>query len=531
MKRYIANISIMLALILSAGTITYADTQNTSEQNDINVPVKYICEEKGGTVSWDKLNRTAMLEYKGKNLKLKIGSTSVISNGTDKLLGNNVTTSGGRTILPVSILNSELGLEVTNDDCLRILGVKFTELVKTGRFLEASALLSEPFSKYLNSSYISDLSKYFSMINFDSTKLSLDKNTVHQNLNIPFTSQQVDYNCTIRFDYSGRIDELNVSAVQPEIQYTRPVYDNTANYTEQQVTFGDGVWRLPATLTIPKGKGPFPVVILVHGSGASDRDESLGPLKPFRDIAVGLAQKNIAVLRYEKRTLEHSTKMKLIGNFTMIEEFEQDAYAAAEYLKSVEQIDSSNIILLGHSQGGYFLPKMLSDDKSETFKAGIIMSGCTRPIYQLILDQYEYLMGKGLVSKEQYEYLKGQTEMLNDSSFYAKNPPEGYTLGNEYYYNYMKNYDVLDIARALKKPMLVLQGERDYQVRADVDFSTWKKVFTGKQNVSFKLYEKLNHMYTEGEGDCLPSEYMISANIPQYVIDDIGAFVNKTAGR
>ena len=531
MKKYIANLSLMLALILPASTITYADTQNASVQSDIFVPVKYICENKGGTVSWDGNSKTAVLKYKNKILQLKIGSNSVILNGEKKSLKSNITTSGGRTILPISVLNQELGLDVTNDDCLKVIGVKFIDLVKAGQIPEASGLLSKSFSKYLNSEYITQLSKFFSGFKLDSTNLSINKNTVHQNLSIPFIIQQGKYNYIIRFDYDGRIDELNTSAVQLQEAYKKPAYDDADKYIEQQVTFGNGAWKLPATLTIPKGKGPFPVVILIHGSGASDRDESLGALKPFRDIAVGLASKNIAVFRYEKRTLEHSTKMQLVGNFTMVEEFEQDAYAAAEYLKTVKQIDPSNIILLGHSQGGYFLPKILSDDNSGIFKAGIIMSGCTRPIYQLMLEQYEYFMNKGLVSREQYEYIKGQTDMLNDSAFYAKNPPEGYTLGNAYYYSYMKTYDVLGIARSLKKPMLVLQGERDYQVSANVDFSTWKKVFTGKQNVEFKLYQKLNHMYTEGEGDSLPSEYYVSANIPQYVIDDIGTFVNNAAGK
>ena len=77
--------------------------------------------------------------------------------------------------------------------------------------------------------------------------------------------------------------------------------------------------------------------------------------------------------------------------------------------------------------------------------------------------------------------------------------------------------------------MLVLQGERDYQVSAKTDFEGWKKAFSENKGAEFKLYPKLNHMYIEGEGDSLPNEYYVSANIPQYVIDDIAAFVNKAS--
>lgn len=532
MKKYAKIILVILTFLFSFNTITYAaKTEKVSAQKDINVPIKYICESKGGTLSWNGKNKTATVKYKDKTLQLRIGSNVITSNGKTKTLESKVTTASGRTILPLSVLNQELGLNVSNDDCIKIIGVKFIDLLKNSQSTEGSGLLSKTFAKYASKNYIAQLATVISSFEFNNTKVKLTKNTVHQNLSIPFIIGKVNYNYIIRFDYEGKINEMNSSAEQAQIPYTKPVYEDSNNYIEQQVTIGNGTWKLPATLTVPKGKGPFPVVILIHGSGPNDRDESLGGLRPFRDIAVGLASKNIAVLRYEKRTLEHGTKVQMVGNFTMEEEFERDAFAAAEYLKAVSKIDSSNITVLGHSQGGYVLPKILQDDNSEIFKAGIIMSGCTRPIFELFPEQYEYLMTKGLASKEQLEYMKGQVDMLRDSSFDATNPPKSYTLGDAYYFNSMKTYDALGEAKALNKPMLVLQGERDYQVSVKIDFEGWKKALSGNQQAEFKLYPKLNHMYTEGEGDSLPKEYYVSANIPQYVIDDISAFVNKAAGK
>ena len=91
-------------------------------------------------------------------------------------------------------------------------------------------------------------------------------------------------------------------------QFINPGYNHPENYTEKQVTFGEEPFTLPGVLTLPKGDGPFPVVVLVHGSGAHDMDETVFSFKPFRDLAVGLANHGIAVLRYDKRTHTHAIK-------------------------------------------------------------------------------------------------------------------------------------------------------------------------------------------------------------------------------
>src|SRR6185369_4322477 len=101
--------------------------------------------------------------------------------------------------------------------------------------------------------------------------------------------------------------------------YQPPAYVVPSMFREQELTVGAGTeWALPATLTLPTGTGPFPAVVLVHGSGPNDRDETIGPNKPFQDLAQGLASQGIAVLRYEKRTKQHPVAMGLLlGNLTV----------------------------------------------------------------------------------------------------------------------------------------------------------------------------------------------------------------------
>lgn len=519
-----------LLILLSPASFAAENINTAAESKDIIVPVKYICEDKGGEAFWDSKSKTATFKLESSSFQIDLRDNSLISKDKTINLNYKVPTPGGRIVLPLSIVNSELGLKLTSDDYIKLIGVKFIELFKNGQLEGCSALLSSSFAQYLTPQYMEMIAASIKAIPFDYDKISLTKNAVHQNLVIPCTIQQTAYTYIIRFDYDGKVDEIASAAPQLQL-YTRPAYDNPGQYTEEEVSFGSGEWKLPGTLTIPEGKGPFPVLILVHGSGPNDRDESMGALKPFRDLAVGLAAENIAVLRYEKRTLEHGTKMQILGDITMKEEFDEDALAAAEYLKTVQKIDASNILVLGHSEGGYDLPRILNSDTTGLFKAGIIMSGCSRPIYDLMVEQNEYFMKKGLVGQEQVDLIKAQVDMIKDPAFDPSAPPVGYILGTPKYYNDMKNYDVTGIAESINKPVLVLQGQRDFQVSPTTDYEGWKKAFANNSSAEFKLYPKLNHLYSETEGEGTLDEYYVPANIPQYVIDDIADFINKTVGK
>lgn len=523
MKKFVLFLCTTFILNFPFSTANAA-SDNTSEKRENIYPVKYICESLGGDIFWKPELKTAVIKYNDNTLELKVGSNIITSNGTEKTLEDEIIISGGRTQLPLSVINSELGVDISEQDCLTIIGKQFINLLMNDSIDEASTLLSRTFSNYINQEYLKSLAENVTALELQDQKVEFWTNTLHKSVGIPFKEvQNIWY--TIKFNSEGKIDELGFQGKQPE-PAPEPKYIAKVSFSEKEVTFGSSPWQLPGTLTLPEGNGPFPVVILVQDTGPTDRDGTTGSIKPFRDLAAGLAANNIAVLRYDKRSLVHSTKMQLVANVTLNEEIEQDVYRAAEYLKSVDEIDITKIIVLGHGLGGYALPRILTT-AGDTFKAGIIINGISRPQYETFTEYYQYLQEKGYSSREQVEYVTEQVNLLKSEGFDPKNPPDSYIMGNEFYFSDMKSYDVMGMAERLTQPFLVMQGQRDFLVKSDIDYTNWQKAFGQNINSDFKLYPRLNHLLTDCEGESTPREYYDKANIPQYVIDHIIDFINK----
>jgi dienelactone hydrolase len=326
--------------------------------------------------------------------------------------------------------------------------------------------------------------------------------------------------------------EAALAGTPKAAEYHPPDYVASTAFSERQITVGAGTeWALPATLTLPTGKGPFPAVVLVHGSGPNDRDETLGPNKPFQDLAWGLGSQGIAVLRYDKRTLVHRGKLSALPNLTVKEETIDDALAAVALLRQTPDIDLKRIFVLGHSLGGMLVPRIgLADRNVAGF---IIFAGATRPLEDEWVRQYEYIYGLDgqLTPKEQAEiddYKRQATRIKQLTTADASRSnkelllyvPPGYWLD-------LRGYFPPTDATKLKQPLLILQGERDYNVTMH-SFRDWQRALATRADVSFKSYPKLDHLFLEGTGPASDADYVRPRNIPKYVVDDIAAWIKKT---
>jgi hypothetical protein len=342
----------------------------------------------------------------------------------------------------------------------------------------------------------------------------------------------------IVFDPAGKIaglffvpSLLKNAGPQPSDANSLPKYIKPDSFTEKEITFGKDPWILPGTLTVPRSKGPFPVIVLVHGSGPNDRDETFWSNKPFKDLAGGLASKGVAVLRYEKRTLHYQAQfVKDCNDITVRQETIDDAAAAVEFLAVNPDIDKHRIFVLGHSLGGMLIPRIAAENK--TIAGFVIMAGPTRPMEDSIFDQYKYIaMLDGKIDPEERKLLAGiqkQVEMVKSPSLTKDTPHDQLPFVSPgFYWLDLRGYNPAVEAKSITQPLLILQGQRDYQVTME-DFEGWKKELGGKPNVEFKLYPDLNHLFIAGQGKCQPEEYEIPGHIAGEVIDDIAVWINKT---
>ncbi|GAB1421800.1 hypothetical protein MASR2M15_19910 [Anaerolineales bacterium] len=313
-------------------------------------------------------------------------------------------------------------------------------------------------------------------------------------------------------------------------QSNLPSYMDPATFTETDVTIGEGSkWPLPATLTLPNNVDNAPVVVLVHGSGPNDRDETLWGNKMFRDIAWGLATQGIATLRYDKRTLVYGDEMSEVADFTIDDETTDDAIVAVEFLKTVDGIDPEQIYVLGHSLGGMMAPR-IGVNSPDT--AGLIlMAAPARFFEEMLIEQLAFVAE---LPENQGDSAKAQLEGLQeiaDGLTAIRNGTDAETVFPEsaVYWQSIADVDQLADALAYTKPMLILQGLRDYQVTT-VDAFLWEESIGDLERVTYIAYPQLQHTFM-AIGDMsrlsLPSDYSQPAFVDPEVIQDIATWIKQ----
>jgi pimeloyl-ACP methyl ester carboxylesterase len=304
------------------------------------------------------------------------------------------------------------------------------------------------------------------------------------------------------------------------------------------LTIGKGLYRVAAELSLPVSIKPsqkYPCIIFIGGSGPMDKDSTIGALKPFMDMALGLANRGIASCRFAK--FSSTTAGKLLTRNTTVTLTDEYVYHVRHAIRKVHQhpnIDHDRIFLLGHSLGGLIAARLAA---AEPAIAGCVLMACpAQPLYRCAIRQLRYfksldeclspLSADDPSTDNTIEVLEKQSELADGPTMTLSTPASQlpFGLGPAYWLEYREFGPIRSLQRS-ECPVLVLQGERDYQVTVNDDYAAFYAKFKDRQNVHFRLYEKLNHLFIPGEGKCTLAEYDIGGNVDMVVVDDIEQWV------
>lgn len=308
--------------------------------------------------------------------------------------------------------------------------------------------------------------------------------------------------------------------------YSPPAYADPATFTEETLSLDAQGCPLGATLTRPDGPATVPGVVLVHGSGPNDRDETIGPNKPFRDLAWGLATRGVAVLRYDKRTSQCEVPP---ADFTLDRVVADDALVALDRLRSADGVRTDGVSVVGHSLGGMAAPRIAARDGD--LAGAALLAANARPLHRLIPDQYEYLFRlDGSLSASEEAQLADVRAAAGRVDAGEYEPGEAVLGFPGAFWTSVADYDQVATATSLPLPRFLAQGGRDYQVPPDTEFGRWQDALGDDPAATLRTYPALNHLLIPGEGQPTPAEYQRPGNVGEALVADLAAWVESAAG-
>lgn len=334
-------------------------------------------------------------------------------------------------------------------------------------------------------------------------------------------------NFTLAYNKAEKIVGLFLQPKNDQADYIRPSYADTTLYSEKEIFVKTEKHSLVGILTTPKKAVNYPLAVLVHGSGPSDMDATVGPNKPLKDLATGLAAKGIASIRYVKRTTIYPNEFG--GVFTVKEEVLDDALAAIALARTIPGANKKQLYVIGHSLGGMLAPRIgtLAPDLNGI----VLLAAPARKLTDLIVEQNNYIYGltkdttatgKKVMAEAQVEFAKSRLTALGTTI-----KPDSVILGlPASYWVDLNNYNQVETAKKLKQKIFIAQGGNDFQVSM-ADFDLWKTGIGQRKNVTLKSYVDLNHLLSTQTEKGSAEQYRKPGNVSSLLIDDLAAWINS----
>lgn len=500
------------------------------------LPLRAIFEAGGATVEWNEDDRTIHVEAPQVSIVFHTNQPVAYVNGTAVDLQNGVVLWEGQAFI------SEADLMLALSPPIDLAGLDDSDIARlfmqgfvAGDILGILQLLSDEMQAYAEA--FAEMYAYTVIGRGNFVDWALEDEQIHEGgINFYFATT----NTTGRGAYLVFVNDNGlVDGFFDQGFVFEPIFPaDDANYTAEAVVVGEGTpWALDGLLTMPRGasaENPVPAVVLVHGSGAGNMDQSIFDNRPFHDIATYLSSNGIAVIRYNKRVLTHGAAyVKAFGeNATVWEETIEDALLAAKILQADPRI--SRVYVAGLSLGGILAPRIAEEGGLD---GAILLAAPARALFEVQYEQnllsINSALEMGLISQAEADEIFAMIAGLLEEARNLPNMTEQelqnaliFGIPAVWQRSYLDSLPIPIISRNVI-PTLILHGDRDWQVSTERDFKRFVEYVGDYDHVTTILYNNVNHILMQSQTDFDDlRDYAPLGNVYKGLLQDIVRWIN-----